>query len=203
MLGDSHATHWFPAFAELARGRSIHFRGIAKSACLFSMEAVYHRGLKRPYTECAEWSRNVIDWLDRERPDVVLISQSPAYPADAAEGLTAALARLVEMGLDVRVIRSTPWLSFEPGKCLANSENWLAECTPSRSLVFRPDLAVLAAEKLKIKTLDFSDVFCDATQCPVIIGGVLVYRDSHHMTATFSKSLSEVVKKNLALEVLP
>jgi peptidoglycan/LPS O-acetylase OafA/YrhL len=198
MVGNSHATHWFPAFEELARTQPIYFRGVAKSACIFSLEPVYDAGLKRRYTECAEWSRNVVEWLSRERPDIVLISHSPADGRITPQVIAGTWRRLIDMGLDVRHVRSIPRLAFEPGKCLESKIDWAADCVPSRERVLRQNNLYVAAKLLGIEVLDFSEYFCDAQRCPVMIGGVLVYRDSHHMTATFAKSLSRPVWERLA-----
>jgi peptidoglycan/LPS O-acetylase OafA/YrhL len=198
MVGNSHATHWFPAFEELARTQPIYFRGIAKSACIFSLEPVYNTDLKRPYTECAEWSKNVIQWLSLERPDVVLISHSPADKNSTPEQLAATWKVLLGMGLNVRHVRNIPWLSFDPGRCLEGTKDWVADCIRLRSDVLRQDNLYSAAKILNVEILDFSEYFCDAAHCPVIIGGVLAYRDSHHMTATFSRTLSVPMKEKLS-----
>jgi peptidoglycan/LPS O-acetylase OafA/YrhL len=199
MLGDSHATHWFPTFEEIARRQPIYFRGVAKSACLFSLEPVYNGALKRSYTECAEWSQNVIEWLAREKPDVVLISQSPGYPTAALEGMSAAWERLLAMKLNVQAVVSTPWMPFEPSKCFMASTSWVTDCVPERATVFKLDLTQAAAQRLKIPTLDFLDRFCRLTHCPTVIGGVFVYRDRHHMTATFARTLAEEMENKLLL----
>ncbi|EIM25590.1 acyltransferase family protein [Microvirga lotononidis] len=171
MLGDSHATHWFPTFEEIARRHPIYFRGVAKSACLFSLEPIYNEALKRSYTECATWSQNVIEWLAREKPDVVLISQSPGYPLDTLEGMSAAWARLLAMKLNVQAVISTPWMPFEPSKCFMASTNWAKDCVADRSVAFKLDLTRAAAERVQVPTLDFSDHFCRPTDCPTVIGG--------------------------------
>ncbi|WP_099508683.1 acyltransferase family protein [Microvirga ossetica] len=201
MVGNSHATHWFPAFEELARTQPIYFRGIAKSACIFSLDPVYNTTLKRPYTECAEWSRNVIEWLSRERPDIVLISHSSRDQNVTPEGLATTWKPLLDMGLDVRHVRNIPWLSFHPGKCLERAKEWRANCLPSRQSVLPEDNLVLTAKMLNVKILDFSEYFCDAQYCPVMIGEALVYRDSHHMTATYSRTLSKPMQEKLALNL--
>lgn len=201
MIGNSHATHWFPAFEELSRTQPIYFRGIAKSACIFSLEPVYDVGLKRPYIECAEWSKNVIEWLARERPDIVLISHSPGDQTATPEKLAATWKPILEMGLDVRHVRNIPWLAFHPGKCLEGSKNWKTDCLASREEVLREDKLLFAANMLNVRILDFSDYFCDSSFCPVLIGGALVYRDSHHMTATYSRSLSKPMQEKLFLNL--
>ncbi|MBE9014385.1 hypothetical protein IQ250_29780, partial [Pseudanabaenaceae cyanobacterium LEGE 13415] len=199
MLGDSHATHWFPTFEEIARRHPIYFRGVAKSACLFSLEPIYNEALKRSYTECATWSQNVVEWLAREKPEVVLISQSPGYPLDTLEGMSAAWARLLAMKLNVQAVVSTPWMPFEPSKCVMASTNWAEDCVADRSVAFKPDLTRAAAERVQVPTLDFSDEYCRPTQCPPLIGDVFVYRDRHHMTATFARTLAEDMENELSL----
>jgi hypothetical protein len=199
MIGGSHAGHFYPAFEELTRNGSIYFRGLSKSACLFSLEAFYYAPLKRPYTECLAWSRNVIAWLERERPDLVFISQSPAYPETAVKGMVAAWSRLLEMGLDVRPIRSTPWLQFDADKCLASSKNWSFDCASARDKAFREDPVLMTGDELELRVLDLTSYLCDSDWCPSVIGGILVYRDRHHLTATFAKSFNAVFAKELSL----
>jgi peptidoglycan/LPS O-acetylase OafA/YrhL len=199
MIGDSHAGHLYPAFEELARDGSIYFRGLSKSACLFSLEAFYYQPFKRLYTECPEWSKNVIAWLEQERPDLVLISQSPNYPETAMEGMTAAWSRLIEIGLDVRPVRPTPWLQFDPGKCMMASTNWTVDCAPTRDIAFKEDRVWTAANKLNLRGLDMTKYLCDADRCPIVIGGILVYRDTHHLTATFARSMSKAFERELSL----
>jgi len=198
MIGNSHATHWFPAFEELARTQPIYFRGLAKSACIFSVEPIYDGDLKRPYTECAQWSKNVIDWVARERPDVVLISHSPGEGKITPEALAATWKRLIDLGLDVRHVRSIPRPSFDVGKCIESNKEWIAKCVPPRERALRQNNLYFTAKMLNVEILDFSDYFCDAQHCPAIIGGTMVYRDSHHMTATFARSLSEPLREKLA-----
>jgi peptidoglycan/LPS O-acetylase OafA/YrhL len=199
MIGDSHAGHLYPAFEEWSRDGSIHFQGLSKSACLFSLEEIYYQRLKRPYTECLEWSKNVIAWLERERPDLVLISQSPAYSEATRKGMSAAWSRLIGMGLDVRPVRSTPWFLFNPGKCLTDSENWSVDCVPSREGAFRKDLVWTVGQELGLRGVDLTNHLCDSGSCPTVIGGILAYRDAHHLTATFARTLSEVFEKELSL----
>ena len=47
--------------------------------------------------------------------------------------------------------------------------------------------------------LDFDDAFCDDSgACPPIIGNVIVYRDAHHLTATYAESLGPALRRRLA-----
>lgn len=48
-----------------------------------------------------------------------------------------------------------------------------------------------------VHLVDFTDFFCDDEQCYAAIINILVYRDSNHITATFSKTLAEPMKIKL------
>src|SRR5690606_28981877 len=119
-------------------------------ACIFSLEAIYDWGLKRPYAECAEWSKNVVEWLSQERPDLVLISHSPGTDEVTAEGLARLWKKLADMGLDVRLVRNIPWLLLEPGECLERRKDWRRKCLPVRSEVLTEDVLYRAAKLLNV-----------------------------------------------------
>jgi len=114
--------------------------------------------------------------------------------------MAAAWSRLIEMGLDVRPIRSTPVLAFDPDKCLIDSKNWSIDCAPTRDIAFRTDLVAKAADELKLRVLDLTKYMCGADRCPIVIGGTLVYRDRHHLTATFARSLGNAFERELYLD---
>ena len=46
--------------------------------------------------------------------------------------------------------------------------------------------------------LSLTRFFCDASKCHALIGGVVVYFDSHHLTTTFSRSLAGYLGADLA-----
>ena len=45
--------------------------------------------------------------------------------------------------------------------------------------------------------VDLTAYFC-ADMCPAIVGDTLVYRDSHHLTASFAGELAAPLKQMLA-----
>ena len=40
--------------------------------------------------------------------------------------------------------------------------------------------------------LDFSDYFCVDGTCPAVVGNVLVYRDKHHISDTYMRTLAPI-----------
>jgi len=43
--------------------------------------------------------------------------------------------------------------------------------------------------------VDMTDYLCTAERCEVVVGNVLVYRDQHHITATYARSMADELGK--------
>lgn len=44
----------------------------------------------------------------------------------------------------------------------------------------------------RVEVLDFSDYFCMDGTCPAVVGNVLVYRDKHHISDTYMRTLAPI-----------
>jgi hypothetical protein len=42
----------------------------------------------------------------------------------------------------------------------------------------------------RAKLLDMTSYYCDDKDCPVVIGGVNVYRDNSHVTTTYARTMA-------------
>lgn len=216
VVGDSHAVHWFPAFQELARRLDIRIVGIAKNACMTSGLPVYNGALNRPYTECNTWTRNVIDYIKRHDFDYIVLSQSPGHYVDGRkdEGKIAN-ARLIAAGMQkvwseldgtnskIVVFRSTPWQPTEVRDCVAGKTPPYDGCTATPGEALYDDAMSRLARLKGYPLIDFTDLFCTDTDCPAVIGNVFVYRDSHHITATYMRTLAPMVAGRMGIHAPP
>lgn len=55
--------------------------------------------------------------------------------------------------------------------------------------------ASLAPENVRV--VDLTNYLCNETYCPPVIGKTLVYRDRHHLTATYVRTLEDELEKRL------
>lgn len=203
VVGDSHAVHWLPAFERLAESFDVYVEGLTKTSCSPAGVDVYARTADGPYTACTLWSRNVVDYVSSGDFDHIVISQSPKHrlydlrdqpPIASAEPLAEALASLwgqVARDTSLYIIRPTPWQPTVVPVCAAENQFPFDGCTGEPSSVFEEDALVKLASLIPAKILDFSDLLCVAGKCPAVIGNVFVYRDAHHLTGTFSRTLAE------------
>ena len=202
LIGNSHAAHWFPAIEPLARQRGWRLVPFTKFSCVFVDMRIWSPRLKREYTECETWRERVIDRLMELRPDLVIIASDQELPVvldrdDDPELQGAAIARLIKrVPGAVAIIVDTPRSDHDVPACLAQHPRAIEQCTTARSAAFRWRYRRREAEAARLTgatLIDLSAVVCPTDPCPPIVGSTLVYRDHHHLTATFASSLADAL----------
>jgi len=208
LVGDSHASHWFPALEIVAQRRGWRLIPFTKVSCVFVDMRLTSPYMRREYTECEDWREKVIDRLVTLRPDLVIIASNRWFPVvsdrdDEPERQGAAMARLIErIPGDVAIIVDTPRSDFDVPACLAQSRDAIERCTTSRPAAFtwrHLRREKVAARLTRATIVDMSAFVCPTNPCPPIIGTTLVYRDHHHLTATFVVSLAVDLEAALPL----
>ena len=196
----------------LARAATKHhwrLLSFTKSACTPADIQVWDPSLNREYAECDSWRSNVLQRIASEHPALVVVSMSRGYTlainghsaplAEHRSSMQAALTRtlrsLSSISGSVALIEETPHSSFDPPVCLsAHLADARACTTPLAKALDVPfrDLEIRAVQNAAgVALVDGTAWVCSSDPCPVIVGHVLVYRDSHHMTETFNAALAD------------
>ncbi|WP_394254380.1 acyltransferase family protein [Pseudoclavibacter helvolus] len=211
VFGDSHAANWFPAINLIAKQEGIKLESYSKSSCASSFVEKNFDG--RAYWECDEWREAVVERIEEVQPELVVLSNyAPVSSGDTsfvnqtdpsaevwAEGLKTSLAAMPAAS-QVVVLEDTPHLAQEPLLCLSRDVENAAPCAVPTAQGTSADLAGLerqAVESSGGAYLSFNDYLCNAEECPAIIGNILVYRDTHHLTASISEFMAPVIKARL------
>jgi hypothetical protein len=125
--------------------------------------------------------------------DGSLLSRRAVGPAWQHAWSTMA-ARLSALATHVIVIRDVPKPSTDVPACLASHPHDARPCAFARSSAFGDADLLYAAERAgapRTEFIDMSDVLCPGPTCPVVWrDGAVIYRDSHHLTATVSADLA-------------
>ena len=208
LFGDSHAAPWFSALERLAQEHGWRLLSMTKSACGTADATVFNGIVKRAYTECDQWRQAAMDRIAAEKPALVVVSNSRGYQLmvdgiatpvakvardwDAALGRT--LSRLVPLAGRVVVIGDTPRSNADPPVCLsANLDDASACSVPYQTAVDsaytrrEADIAAAAGAGW----VDPTAWICRTDRCPVVFGRFLIFRDQHHLTATYSRALAK------------
>ena len=207
LVGDSHAGEWFPPFEKLARAHGWRLVPYVKVSCPFIDFAVINADLKRRYTECATWQANVIADLTAKPPDVTVFAFShrgiyPALNSDkGVEPESQALARAVRRipGQHI-VMLDTPRTDADIPGCIASHPGDVRACSIPRATAFTRLFGVREARVAELtgaSLIDLTSAVCPAMPCQVVRDGMILYRDNHHMTATFSASLAPALEAAL------
>lgn len=212
IIGDSHAVHWHPAFQELIKPYDLQMIGMSKSACAFSAIVTYNSAQKHNYDSCLQWSHNVVDELRKMTDlDAIIVSESPGHSLgkgiEVTEGSPRAqvglgMAQMWDLaeqvtGKPVIVMHPTVFQPTVVWQCAAAQAWPFDECTRKSAGAFKDKPIILGAKISGRKMLDLSRYFCFDGRCPAVIGGVFVYRDRHHVTKTYMKTMAPALRDGL------
>jgi len=213
LFGDSHAAQWFPAVKDIAERKHWKLVTIIKSSCSpMNIPADNPNNRHAVYT-CEEWRMRAIDEIRRMHPQIVLMSSATTYlkrdvselidPAQWEQGSRDTFLSVAQLGTNVVFLRDTPHTDYDIPLCLAQSEyDGRTTCPPLiRSKVLNSDIYQAqvrsAGEIANVRFVDLSDYICGPDTCATAQDGVILYRDSNHLSATYVETLSRVLEKQL------
>jgi hypothetical protein len=211
VIGDSHALQWFPAFDDLA-GRN-HWRlvSLTRSSCLPADLVIRNARMKRRYTECEDWRSWALGRIDTLRPDMVVVATDTNYPGmlighpgDPDQLWSNAWAqlftRLEAAARHVVLLADTPTLSTDPLDCLGSNGRDITACTEPATTVMRDPAWRAevrdAARRGGVPVVDPAPWLC-GRDCPLVVGNLLVYRDTNHLTGAYAETLSPLLGASL------
>jgi peptidoglycan/LPS O-acetylase OafA/YrhL len=219
LFGDSHALQWFSAVQEVARQQGWRLTTILRASCTPSSAFMIRRGAIEA-NRCHAWATEAIARIEADPTvDAVLTSafNNKKWKAEPERGLDAygagvqgyrdTWARLTSGGQRVVVLRDTPRPLGRMLRCVAEEPSGEG-CGRSRGPALRrsddwarrPDPMLAAAATARpgsVHVVDLTDAFCGPSTCPAVVGNVLVYADSNHMTPTFARTLVTPLRERL------
>ncbi len=208
LAGGSHAEHWITALDLL--GKRHHFRVTTylKMGCPLTTEEVpLVMGDNRPYPNCHTWNESAMKKIISDRPDYVFTTATRPWnikPGDVMPGTYVGIwEELSDNDIPILAMRDTPWLlrggrPFFPADCLADGGNGIS-CGIRRADVLtktNPTLPWVNRFPL-MKPLDMSDAICRKDVCRAVEGNVLIYHDSHHISKTYMRTMSDELGRQI------
>ena len=201
LAGGSHAEHWITALDIL--GKEHHFKVVTylKMGCPLTTEQMpLVMGDNRPYPKCRQWNERVMAKLITDHPDYVFTTSTRPWnikPGDTMPGTYIGIWKeLSAHKIPILAMRDTPWLvrdgkPFMPADCLAKGGDAVS-CGIKRSAVLsdRNQTLDFVGQFPMMKALDMSDAVCRDDYCRAIEGNVLVYHDAHHLSATYMRTMT-------------
>ena len=219
LLGDSHAAQWFDPINTIATENGWRLIAHTQGGCPIIDTVTWNRGAGTMLTQCAPWRNAVLDEFRAEGVDVVIMSQhwgllsSPDGVAVRASewesGLPVLFERIRAGGAEPILFLDSPDPYDSTPACASSHRNDLRACEPGRLRTGEREVRAAASASADAHEVGIIDPFrwlCvdttpddddDTSRCPVVIGDILVYRDSHHLTNTAAQWLTPLLDAEL------
>jgi peptidoglycan/LPS O-acetylase OafA/YrhL len=200
LVGDSHAAVLHSALAAAAEEVGWRLISLAKNGCPAADVTKYDGQRARWFTECDEFRAATTDRIESLSPDLVVVTsawnpdvsvqdrvtgarlEDEAARAETRAGWVRTLERLRGTGARVAVAHEPPATPFDTSACLLDTTDVAACSFPAPPT--GPDME--AAELVPgVEVLDLHAEACGTGTCTPVVGDMVVYRDSNHMTLTY------------------
>lgn len=212
LMGDSHAGQWFPAVAEAFHRPGWRLLVLSKSSCPMVDEPFFYGRIGKEYTVCATWRAHAVETVAKLKPDVVLLGTVDTYGFSENQWIAGTESVLKQLSLatgHIYLLRDTPHLPFDGPDCLAEHVGrpaWLglghacqvASADAQGALVYQW-LGVAASRFTNVSRLDMNAYICPEGICSAKSRGMVVFRDSQHMTGSFAATLGPALAMKLGL----
>jgi hypothetical protein len=186
VVGDSHAKALWVAWDDVGKRLGVAVHGYFLNACPF----VVGRG-----GQCTERNDAVRKRLLAGDFAFAILVQAVDHVRripDTTEraDFEATYQDLASAGVRFAVVKDNPGIGEDEKNCVLYNLPDASSCSLPRVKGFAvDDHAFEVARELDLDTIDFSEIYCDRSTCPLVIGGVSVYRDYRHITTVFGKTL--------------
>lgn len=199
LVGDSHMQQFLPALEPLARERNWEIRTLVRARCPFSTSS----DTDPEDSTCVDWNAAAVEHLAADPPDAVVVAASRDVRRGLTEqtprGFVEAWQRLDSLGLPVVAVRDNPRFDHQPSECIEANGRGAEACDVPRAELLAADPPYTYAEGVPadVMFLDLSNDICTSTACPPEIGNVAVYLDDNHLSASYSRTLSTIVSREI------
>ncbi len=199
VFGDSHMQMWLPTILAMAERDGWVVIPLVKSGCVPSswLGKGYPGTPAATIRQCHAWYGWAAQRLKGLRPDVTLMSGC----CGSAAGSTATETKRAFISLtntarrvskSVLVLADNEGIHRQPVDCLLARGATMTTCTSTwPKLRFALNDALASSAKAKgFGFLNTRGWFCSKSQCPMVVGRTIVYRDTGHITRPYSLVLA-------------
>src|SRR5579859_30787 len=194
VLGDSHANAWLSAFDYFARRHHYRLITLTHDSCTLGA-AVQH---------CKSWYARSLLRLSGDHPDFLVVAQrfdtrvpTAQMYLDLREELTAFDQRVPR----TIVMEDPPYHPLiNPVDCLLRSGATLGDCTltiPASMNTQYATMRRIVESHPQDRFLHTRAWFCSHGKCPMIVGNMIAFRDTQHISDTYARHLAPAVSHYL------
>ncbi|CAG9620184.1 acyltransferase family protein [Sutcliffiella rhizosphaerae] len=195
IVGGSHSAQWLPALEQIAEEESIKIINYTKSSCRFTAEDVS----ASTNESCVQWNKELMTTLIDTKPDLVFTTADVGVLPKVPNGFVEQWEKLKNANIPVFAIRDNAWFDIDVPSCVEENGSDSLECSLERNTALPTEspFSKLNYVPENVHYADFTDYLCEKDYCKPVRGNVLIYRDKHHITATYVKTMAPLIKKEV------
>ncbi len=200
LAGGSHATHLYPPVNRIARERGWRLLTAVKAGCRLDLDQVFTSSTRD--RSCKAWLDALVARIKRDPPYVFITTGT--ITSTSGERLPSGYIRLWRLlnrlGVKVIAIRDTPRTTFDRVTCLRDHPRHPEACEIVRDASLDATSPLVRREDElpgNVVAVDLTEAVCTDTICPAVSGSYVMYRDRHHFTATFARTLTSPLRAQI------
>jgi len=210
LFGDSITAQWFSMLPAIFQKPLWQIIVLTKSSCPIIDEEIYYPRIRRIYKVCSDWRNGALDTLKEIKPDVVIMGNTATADYNKTqwlEGSSRILEKLTKIGSTVFIIPGTPSLGFDGPACVSrnispegqiDAKSCLAKNRMKNITSVVGILEQATNRFTNAHVLNLNDLVCPEGICKSIDKqGVVIFRDSQHLTDTFVRKQVPVIRKRI------
>ncbi len=201
LIGDSHARVLRAAVEVVAQAKGWRAVSLTHPGCAFSTE-VYASPDGIP-AGCHVHGEEALTWLRRHPSVHVVFTAALTGRGFGPAGFAAMWARVPRSVRRIYVIRDVPHMQLATADCVTavirrHARPWRA-CGVPRAAALPADPAAEAAASApsRVRLIDLTRRFCDASRCYPVVGGLYAYKDTDHVNRAFGTTLGPYLLRRL------
>jgi hypothetical protein len=214
LFGDSKAGMWGPALDHFGKEQGWHVVVQSFSGCPAPDYPVWSDQLKRRFTECDKFRSSVVDNVQKLHPAVVLMSSNYAEdyrvekdgkpfgvlsPSIWSDAVATMMGRLKGYADRIIILGNVPGRPQDPVDCVSAHLEDVRWCNTPRpqavdlGLQHQTSAERAAAQQNGAEFIDTVAWFCTGSYCPDTVAGMIVLRDTAHVSVQYSDWLRDVL----------
>lgn len=216
IVGDSHATTWFPAIDKVAKNHGWRVITYSKSSCPVTTAIRTFKDEKNPQNQddCHTWGASVDAALKANDSIAAVFTASysstyeyiegPGQPLSnpGVDGFTEMWAGWQASGKQVVAFNDLPRTNGQNvPTCLEMNPDSPMKCALPLSEAIPANMVITKAadewSKKGVIQIDLQDKFCDDTWCYPVVGSMIVYRDYSHLSEAYARALVPYIEAQL------
>lgn len=207
-IGDSHNNTLIGVYRRVAEHNNWRIDVHGVGGCYLTT-AEPHRSSEAANSGCRSWRTAATAAARAEPYDAIIVThsttQSPIRPGPGETLDEAATRGLVEAwrnlpDVPIVVIRDNPSMPASVLTCVSEHRGTAAQscAVPRPQAVPAFDAQAAAVRQVpRAHLVDVTSFYCTPDVCPPVIGNVLVYRDTSHITATYAATLTPYIEPQI------